>query len=384
MERLYMNHQSARTREIVRVGRTAILVSVVLALLEALEGVFSGSVSMILDGLSHITEASNAVITVLGVRLAGKPADRKHPFGYGRVEYLSGLLIAGLTAYAGITGILGGIQSALHPSRPHFTVYSFSIIIISMIARIVVGRHDVHTGQHMDSRALTQTGKSELKHSLLSLVTIAGMLVYTVFHVSIESWLAIAISADILFGGLIMVRDMLSSMLGERMEEELAQDVERTILEEEQVLGAYDMSLNNYGPGRHTGSVHIAIPDTLSVVELDKITRRITRCVYEKHGVFLTGIGIYTENTKDPEIIRIRKEISALALAHPYVEQVHGFYLDPEEKKIRFDTVVGFDAPDRMQVRDAIQSEAAAKYPAYSIQVSLDTDFGMLHAPQPK
>lgn len=379
-----MNHQSARTREIVRVGRTAILVSVVLALLEALEGVFSGSVSMILDGLSHITEASNAVITVLGVRLAGKPADRKHPFGYGRVEYLSGLLIAGLTAYAGITGILGGIQSALHPSRPHFTVYSFSIIIISMIARIVVGRHDVHTGQHMDSRALTQTGKSELKHSLLSLVTIAGMLVYTVFHVSIESWLAIAISADILFGGLIMVRDMLSSMLGERMEEELAQDVERTILEEEQVLGAYDMSLNNYGPGRHTGSVHIAIPDTLSVVELDKITRRITRCVYEKHGVFLTGIGIYTENTKDPEIIRIRKEISALALAHPYVEQVHGFYLDPEEKKIRFDTVVGFDAPDRMQVRDAIQSEAAAKYPAYSIQVSLDTDFGMLHAPQPK
>ena len=144
------------------------------------------------------------------------------------------------------------------------------------------------------------------------------------------------------------------------------------------------MSLNNYGPGRHTGSVHIAIPDTLSVVELDKITRRITRCVYEKHGVFLTGIGIYTENTKDPEIIRIRKEISALALAHPYEEQVHGFYLDPEEKKIRFDTVVGFDAPDRMQVRDAIQSEAAAKYPAYSIQVSLDTDFGMLHAPQPK
>ena len=114
------------------------------------------------------------------------------------------------------------------------------------------------------------------------------------------------------------------------------------------------------------------------------LRRKDLQAPSQKHGVFLTGIGIYTENTKDPEIIRIRKEISALALAHPYVEQVHGFYLDPEEKKIRFDTVVGFDAPDRMQVRDAIQSEASAKYPAYSIQVSLDTDFGMLHAPQPK
>lgn len=373
-----MNHQNARTREIVRVGRTAILVSVVLALLEALEGVFSGSVSMILDGLSHITEASNAVITVLGARLAGKPADRRHPFGYGRVEYLSGLLIAGLTAYAGITGILGGIQSVVHPSRPHFTVYSFSIIIVSMIARIIVGRHDIHTGRHTDSRALTQTGKSELKHSLLSIVTIAGMIIYTFFHVSVESWLAIAISIDILIGGILMLRDMLSSMLGERMDEALVREVEQTILEEEQVLGAYDMSLNNYGPGRHTGSVHIAIPDTLSVNELDKITRRITQRVYERHGVFLSGIGIYTQNTTDPKVIRIREDITSLAMRHPYVEQVHGFYLDPDEKKIRFDTVVSFDAPDRVQVRDEIRAEAAARYPDYSVQVSLDTDFGML------
>ncbi len=289
-----------RTKEIVKVGGTAAAASVALAILEAFEGVVAGSVEMIIDGLSHISEAGTAVISVIGAKYAGKRPDRKHPYGYGRIEYFSAVIIAMLTIYAGLTGIVEGVRSILHPHAGHVSVLALAVVAISMVTRIVVGRHDIHVGKHYNSRALLQVGKSELKHSWLSLATLVRALVSMLLHIQIGPYIATIISVTIVWSGLVMLRDMVSSLLGERTEKGLMQAVMHTIHSVPGVEGVYDLSLNNYGPNHHTGSVHIGIPDTMTVNELDKVERQINRKVMEEHGVFLTGIGIYSQNTHDP------------------------------------------------------------------------------------
>ncbi len=366
-----------RTAEIIKVGSTAAVASIALAFLEAFEGVLAGSIDMIIDGLSHISEAGGAVITVIGARFGGRKPDRKHPFGYGRIEYISAILIALITIYAGITGVVEGVESILNPTHPHYGVVPLAIVVISMITRIVVGRHDIHVGEHHNSRALLQVGRTELKHSLLSAVTLVSAAIHLMFHVEIGPFVAALISLNILWNGFIMLKDMLSSLLGEKNDSGLIHNIRDSILKEPGVEGVYDLVLNNYGPNTHTASVHIGVPDTLPVNELDKMTRHITRRVQQEQDVLLTAVGIYPVNTTDPEVIAMREAVSTICQEQGFVEQLHGFYVDKELKEIRFDLVVSFDTLDHIEVKDIVEAEVSKLYPDYQVTAVVENDFGM-------
>ena len=133
--------------------------------------------------------------------------------------------------------------------------------------------------------------------------------------------------------------------------------------------------LHNYGPDSYNGSVHIEVPDTLSADDLDKLVRRIQNKVYKEHNVLLTAIGVYSYNTHDPEAVAAREKVNSIVTADSNVLQMHGFYKDNEEKTIRFDIVVSFDAKDRSEVyRKAIEN-VQKEYPDYTLQVAMDTDF---------
>jgi divalent metal cation (Fe/Co/Zn/Cd) transporter len=172
-----------------------------------------------------------------------------------------------------------------------------------------------------------------------------------------------------------MLRETLSKILGESAEPELAQNIKNTVLSFPEISGAYDLVLHNYGPDTYTGSVHIEIPDTLSADDLDQLIRRVTVEVYEKYDVILTGVGIYSVNTKNPEAIAAREKIAEITGKNPYVTELHGFYLDEKEKTIRFDIVVSFDAPDRNAVHAEICEEVQREFPGYTLQIAMDTEY---------
>lgn len=373
-----LNNLDDRKREIIKVGSVAAGASIALALLEAIEGVIVGSVTMIIDGLSHVTEAGNAGITVLGTYLAGKPATKKHPFGFGRVEYLTELLVALFVIQAGITGVMEGVKEIADPSHPHITVLSLIIVGISMVTRIVVGRHDIHTGTHYNSRALKQVGKTEVKHAILSAATLVSALTYLILHININGYIATIVSVTIVISGVLLLKNIFSSMLGERMDEQLAIDIKKAIRQEPGIHGVYDLVLHNYGPDSYTGSVHIAVDETLSIDELDRKTRHITDRVKREFDVSLTGVGIYSVNGHDEAVIACRNQVLEIALSEPHVEQVHGFYLNQVEKEIRFDVVVDFEAEDRLAVTERVVNKLKEIYPDFTFQVKTDTDFGML------
>ena len=133
--------------------------------------------------------------------------------------------------------------------------------------------------------------------------------------------------------------------------------------------------MHNYGPDSYNGSVHIEVPDILSADDLDKLIRKVTVDVFQKHDVILTAIGVYSINTKDPEAAAAREKVLQLVMENPYVLQMHGFYLDKAEKTLRFDIVVSFDAKDRRQVYREIIEKVQKEYPDYTLQVAMDTDF---------
>ena len=365
----------SRDKTIIKTSIIGIVVNVFLSAFKAVIGLISGSIAIVMDAVNNISDAASSLITIIGTRYAKKPADRKHPFGHGRAEYLSAMIISVLVLYAGITSLVESVKKIISPETPDYSVPSLMIIAVAVVAKVLLGRYFVGVGKKVNSDSLVNSGEDATMDSVISAATLVAAVIFLVFHVSVEAYLAAVISAYIIKSGIEMLSETLSRILGERADAQLARDIKETVCSFPEVYGAYDLILHNYGPDSYNGSIHIEIPDTLTADEIDALIRRITGAVYSKLGVILTAITIYSRNTKNTEAARIRDEVYALAMSHDYVMQTHGFYLDEEHKIIRFDVLVSFDAPDRRAVYEHIVNDVKNAYPDYTPVVALDTDF---------
>ncbi len=367
--------QSFRMKTIVRTSIIGIAANVLLAAFKAAVGLLTHSIAIVLDAVNNISDAGSSLVTVIGARLADRAPDKKHPFGHGRIEYLSAMIIAVLVLYAGITSLVESIRVILHPETPDYTTPSLIIVGVAVVVKILLGRYVRSVGQRVNSDSLVNSGKDAMMDAVISASTLVAAAVFLLFRVSLEAWLAAVISLIIIRSGIEMLRETISKLLGERNDPELARQIKETVVGFPGVYGAYDLVLNNYGPEAWNGSIHIEVPDTFSANQLDLLIRSIQNEVYQKHQVILTAIGVYSMNTRDPEVIEMRKKIREIVLAHPFVKQIHGFYLVKEEKTIRFDLVISFDAKDREAVFRQTLEDVQKACPDYHLQAAMDADY---------
>ena len=364
-----------RDKIIIRTSIIGILANVFLAGFKAVIGIMSNSIAIVMDAVNNISDAASSVITIAGTKLAGKQADKKHPFGYGRIEYMSAMVISMLVLYAGITALVESVKKIIKPDIPDYSAVALVIVAVAVVVKFVLGRYVKHTGETVNSDSLINSGEDAKLDSVISLSTLLAAAIYIFFNISVEAYLGAIIAIIIIKSGVEMLRDTLSKILGERADAQLARDIKETILSYPEIKGAYDLVLHNYGPDSFNGSVHVEVPDILTADTLDRLTRKIILDVYHKHNVLLTGIGIYSYNTQDAEIVAIREKVFKIASENPYVLQTHGFYVDKTQKTIRFDVIVSFDAADRNIVYNEIKEKVQAEYPDYSLEITLDTDF---------
>ncbi len=367
--------ETARDRIIIRTSIIGILANVFLAGFKAVVGVLTNSIAIILDAVNNLSDAASSLITIIGTKLAGRQPDRKHPFGYGRIEYLSAMVISVIVLYAGITSFTESVKKIIHPDTPDYSTAALIIVAAGVLVKIVLGRYVKATGRKVHSDSLVNSGEDAVLDSVISASTLVAAVIFMATGLSLEAWLGAVISVIIIKSGIEMLRDTLSQILGERADAELARDIKQTVTSFSQVSGAYDLVLNNYGPDAYNGSVHIEVPDTLTAAELDELIRSISVAVYEKHHVILTAIGVYSVNTAHDLAAQIRDRIKDVVLGTEHVLQMHGFYLNEEKKTIRFDVVVSFDAQDRKAVYQNIYVKVTQMYPEYKFQIALDTDF---------
>lgn len=364
-----------RDRIIIRTSVTGILTNIFLAALKAAVGVMTHSIAIVLDAVNNLSDAASSLITIVGTKLAGKEADRKHPFGHGRVEYLSAMVIALIVLYAGITAFVESLRKIIHPDTPDYSTTALFIVAAGVLVKIVLGKYVKGIGRQVNSDSLVNAGEDAALDAVISASTLAAAGIYLRMGISLEAWLGAGIALMIIKAGVGMLQDALSKVLGERADADLARAIKETVLSFPDVSGAYDLVLNNYGPDAFNGSIHIEVPDTYAAAALDELVRAITAEVYLRHHVIFTAVGVYSVNTKNDQAAQMRDRIRELVLKQAHVLQMHGFYVNESKKTIRFDIVVSFDAKDRNAVYEAICSSVQGLYPEYTLQLAMDTDF---------
>ncbi|MBR3265770.1 MAG: cation transporter [Erysipelotrichaceae bacterium] len=364
-----------REKIIVRTSVIGIVANVFLAAFKAVVGIISNSIAIVLDAVNNISDALSSLITIIGTKLAAKEPDKNHPFGYGRIEYLSAMIISLIVFYAGITSFIESVKKIIHPETPEYTTTSLIIVAVAVLVKILLGRYVQSVGNRVNSDSLVNSGKDALLDSIISASTLLAAAIYLIFGISLEAWLGAIISLIIIKSGYEMLKDTISQILGERNDPELARNIKKTVVSFPGVNGAYDLVLNNYGPDAWNGSIHIEVPDTYSADQLDQLIREIQLKVYNEHHVVLTAIGVYSINTKDQEAIEIEKKVRKIVFSHENVRQMHGFYLMKDRKTMRFDLVISFDAADRKAEFDEVISDVQKAFPDYKLQAALDTDY---------
>ena len=366
---------AAREKTIVKTSVIGIIANVFLAGFKAVIGLMTNSIAIVLDAVNNISDAGSSLITIVGTKLAGKEPDKKHPFGYGRIEYLSAMIISVIVLYAGVTSFVESVKQIIHPETPDYNTVSLVIVAVAVVVKILLGRYVKRVGLRVHSDSLVNSGEDATLDSVISASTLAAAGIFLLFGLSLEAWLGAIISLVIIKSGIEMLRDTISQILGESNDKDLAREIRKTVVGFPGVQGAYDLVLNNYGPDTWNGSIHIEVPDTYSADQLDQMLREIQMKVYGEHHVVLTAIGVYSVNTRDEEVIQTKRQVEKIVFAHQYVRQMHGFYLTKEQKKIRFDIVVSFDAKDRRAVYREVLADVQKAFPDYELQVAMDTDF---------
>ena len=366
--------KGSRERQIVKTSIIGIAVNLLLAAFKAVVGLITHSIAITLDAVNNASDAVSSIVTVVGTKLAGKSPDYKHPYGHGRIEYLSAMIISAIILYAGVTSLIESIKKIITPVTPDYTTVSLIIVAVAVVTKILLGRYVQSVGKKVNSGSLEASGKDALLDSVISASTLVAAIIYLTAGISLEAYLGAIISLIIIKAGIDMMRETISLLLGERIENDFSIQIKRSIAEFPDVNGAYDLVLHNYGPDIYLGSVHIEIPDDYTITQLDDLTRAIMEKIDKQFNVKLMGIGVYASNTKDPAKAQARSDASGIALSHEYVKGFHGFYKNDETKIISFDVVVNWKAPDMNAVCDAVKSDVEKKFPGFNVRVNLDVD----------
>ena len=363
-----------REKEVIKVSIISILSNILLAIFKAIIGLLSNSIAIIFDAVNNLSDALSSIITIIGTKLAGKKPDRKHPYGYGRIEYMTSLIVSAIVMYAGITALIESIKKIFKPEVVEYNYLTIIILVVAIIVKFILGLYVKNKGKKYNSTSLVASGSDAFNDAILSISVLTSVIIYMLFKINIESYVGLALSIIIIKSSLELIKDSVDNILEVRIESDLAKKIKKEVLKEEDVQGAFDLVLNNYGPDKYLGSIHIEIPDSLSVSDVDKISKRISNRVLDKYGVILHTIGIYSINTKDKNIINIRKDINSIVFSHPQILQMHGFYLNEEEKSINFDIIIDVKAKNREKIYQSIFDEIKKRYSNYNIYITLDID----------
>ena len=365
-----------RSKIIVRTSIIGILANLGLVAIKLLVGLIAFSVSIIMDAVNNLSDALSSTITVVGTKLSQKKPDAKHPYGHGRIEYVTSLVIGIIILVAGGLAIYESIMSIINKTEPKFEIYSVILIGVAVIVKILLGLYFRHVGKKVNSEALKGSGIDALFDALLSFGTLVSIVVWLISggKVVIEGYVGSVIGLFMIKSGIDVLRNSLSSIIGERTSKETAEAIKHLVCQNPQVLGAYDLIVNNYGPDRGIGSIHIEVDDKMTAKEIHPLTRNIAAQVYMQFGIIMT-VGIYASNSSDSEITKIKEAIRKEVFSHPTIKQMHGFYCDQEIKSISFDVIVDFADKNSSAVIEEIKKDLQLQFPDYHFYIVEDKDF---------
>ena len=363
-----------RSQEIIRTSWIGIVTNVLLAGFKAVVGVLASSVAIVMDAVNNLSDALSSVITIIGTKLSQRPADRKHPFGFGRIEYFSAIIIAVIVLSAGITSLIESVKKIFHPTEPEYTTVTLVIIVVAIVVKLVLGQYVKHKGQQLKSDALIASGSDALFDAVITLATLVSAGVMLLWNVSLDGILGALISLVIIKAGIEMLASPVNELLGTSISAELSKQIIKETSDFEGVHGVYDLILHNYGPDVKIGSLHINVYDTMSAHEIHGLTRKITTYMYEHHGIIMT-VGVYAVATGDNRRAELQSKVMQSLAAHKDIVQVHGFYYSEKDQMLSVDVVPDISVHDDAALISQLTGEIQPLVPDMQVVIVVDHNY---------
>ena len=359
---------------IIKTSVIGISINILLVIFKIIVGLISNSIAIILDAVNNLSDALSSFITIIATKIADSEPDKEHPLGHGRIEYLSAMIVAGIIFYAGITSLIESVKKIISPEKVEYSKVTLLVLLVSIILKLLLGKYVKTKGENFNSPSLIASGSDAMSDAILSLSVLLSAILYIFTKINIEAYVGLLISIFIIKAGLEIFMDAVNEILGKRVDKDIKNQIKKTICEIENVHGAYDLFLHNYGPDKFVGSVHIEIPDSMTAEEIDPLERHIANVVLKKHNVYLSGITIYSMNTKNEEIKKIHSDILKTVMSNEGVLEFHGFYIEEKNKSIRFDIIIDYSKKNRKEIYEKIYKDIKNKYPNYTISIKVDID----------
>lgn len=340
-------------------GAVGIILNVILFAGKYLAGFLSGSVSVMADAFNNLSDAGSSFITLLGFHLAGKKPDPEHPFGHGRIEYISGLIVSMLIIVMGVELLKTSVQKIMNPQQMEISLITMLVLLASIVVKVYMSMYNRSYGKKLDSSAMKATATDSLSDCITTTVVLLSMLVYQFLHVNLDGWSGLAVAFFILIAGISSAKDTLSPLLGEAPDEEFVKEVEQMVMNHQDVVGVHDMVVHNYGPGRVMISLHAEVPGNQDIYslhdEIDLIERELKQRFQCEAVIHMDPIA-----TDDERVMGLRKEVEVLVKEYDMELTIHDFRMveGPTHTNLIFDVVVpqGYKKTD-----EEISSEIARR-----------------------
>ena len=363
-----------RSSQIIRTSWVGIIANVMLAGFKAVVGAIAGSFAIIMDAVNNLSDALSSVITIVGTKLSMKPADRKHPFGHGRIEYFSAIIIAVIVLSAGVTSLIESVKKLFHPTEPSYTTVTLVVIVVAIVVKLVLGRYVKRRGEELNSDALIASGSDALFDAIITLATLFSAVVMLLWDFSLDGILGTLISIVIIKAGFDMLASPVNELLGKSISKELTNQIMKDVSEIEGVRGVYDLVLHNYGANMTIGSLHINVYDTMSAHDIHVLSHKIFNKILEKHNIALT-IGIYAIATGDNRRAELQTKIMQIIHNHKEIVQVHGFLYSEGENSLSFDIIPDYSVHDEAALVNQLTEEVKPLVPGMNVTIVVDHNY---------
>ena len=361
-----------REKKIIKVSIFGIIVNIILVAFKATIGLIVNSIAIILDALNNLTDALSSLITIIGTKLANKAPDKKHPYGYGRIEYFTSVIIAALVLFAGVSALKESIIKIFNPADTSYSLISLIIVAVAVVVKYVFGGYVKKEGKKLNSSSLVASGQDAFMDAILSFSTLIAAIINYVFNLQLEGYLGVIIAIVIIKSAIDIFKETIDAMIGQRADKELTAQIKKRICSYKEVQGAYDLSLHNYGPSKIIATVHIQIPDDMSAQEIHSLTRHITVDIFNEFGIIIT-VGIYAANDTK-EYKKIKEDVTSEIKKYKEIQQVHGLYIDDKTNSVFFDLIFDFKTKNIEDIKENIINNLTKKHKEYIFNIIVDAD----------
>ena len=366
-----------RSAQIIRTSVIGIVANVLLAAFKAAVGVIASSVAIVMDAVNNLSDALSSVITIIGTKLSQRPADRKHPFGFGRIEYFSAIIIAVIVLSAGITSLIESVKKIFNPTEPSYSTATLIVIIVAIVVKLLLGFYVKKKGKQLSSDALIASGSDALFDAIITTATLVSAGVMLIWGISLDGILGALISLVIIKAGIEMLASPVNELLGARVSPDLVHEIKQEVMGCEGVCGVFDIIVHNYGPDVMIGSLHVSVPDTMSAYEIHGLSRQISSLLFERHGIIMT-VGIYSVATGDSKLAELQDKVIRTLAPHKEIVQVHGFYYSEKDRMLSVDVVPDISVHDEAALCRQLTEELQALAPDLQVAVVIDHNYSDL------